>query len=92
MVLFSLRGDEYPFAAVVFLFVFTAVVVRVILAAAGFDDDAFFVFDALPAAADCVFFAAVLVLGAVVFAVPAWLFLCCSHDSPSFHFSITVLV
>lgn len=32
------------------------------LAAAGFDDDAFFVFDALPAAADCVFFAAMLVL------------------------------
>ena len=44
------------------------------LVAAGFDDDAFFVFDALPAAADCVFFAAVLVLGAVIFAVPTGFF------------------
>ena len=53
---------------------FTAAVVRDDLAAAGFDDDAFFVFDALPAAADCVFFAAMLVFGAVVFAVPAGFF------------------
>ena len=44
------------------------------LAAAGFADDALFTFCALPAAADCVFYAAVLVLGAVVFAVPAGFF------------------